>query len=483
MFSLFSSLNNSHKQFTISLCHLVFHFFTEIFPEKLSQEEEEHLLSGTAQKVNKEIVEQDNQIEISDNVSVPNTTPIESAASEKSIIINETVAEKISENEVNNVENTETTSTAEDIHSEQEVTLIVENVTEQYSNQVEQSEVVEKETEETNSNENLIENSLIVSEENVVEANNKNDSPNVTENASTFDSQATTLSSQVSTEDSSFNNSTRGDATECDADDSDEVSERQNRRLCSERDPQPPPPQLEQNRSSHQHQFHRGPRPAGIGHMQPGRRFLGPNMQYRVPLGEIPRTQSYNQVPPSGQPPNAMNRHPMPPQFLSGHTIGVMRPYLRMPMRPGMPLPPQNRLPLPHPSHSNQPHGPGPMQQPSRLHGPPFQGPGNPNRPPYPPFNNSGVPPNQPPPLRMQQRPPFGGRPNFMPPNNHPGNMIVHRSQIPLPHQIMHNANVGPGQPPPGPPQPMGRKVLLNPNFKGGVEAATSKYFLSSSFV
>lgn len=457
--------------------------FTEIFPEKLSQEEEENLLSETEKKTNKENVEKVKKVENSDSAIEPVTIQqTQSAASEKSITKLEIVADTC-ENEAKNVENIEIIASAPDLHSEQEeiINENEQNVTEQYSNQVEQNKVDDEkeETEETTvSTENSTQNNLGESEENVVETDdNKHDSTNDTENEkNTFESQATTLSSQISTEDSSFNNSMRVDMTEFDADDSDEVSERQNRRLCSERDPQPPPPQLEHNRSSHHHQFPRGPRAL----MPPGRhRFPGPNMQYRVPLGEILRQPGYNQVPPPpGQQSNVMNRHPMPPrmEFLPGHTIGVMRPFIRLPMRPGMPLPPnQGRLPLPP--------GSVPMQQQPRLQGPPFQGPVNPNRPPYPPYSNSGIPPNQLPPgaIRMQQQQQqqqrFLGRPpNAMPPNSHPSNFIVQRT--PLPHQMMHNANVGPGQLAVSnvPPQPIGRKVLLNPNFKGGVQAATSKY-------
>lgn len=67
------------------------------------------------------------------------------------------------------------------------------------------------------------------------------------------------------------------------------------------------------------------------------------------------------------------------------------------------------------------------------------------------------------------------GFPPF-PQQNHPGNIRIMRTTAPMqPHS--QPMNMRPSQP----PQPLmsvggPRKVLINPNFKGGVQAATSKY-------
>lgn len=80
----------------------------------------------------------------------------------------------------------------------------------------------------------------------------------------------------------------------------------------------------------------------------------------------------------------------------------------------------------------------------------------------------------------MQQGPPFGQ----FPPQNHSAGArhpMPANTQLP-PRGTAQNINPAPvaNQPQPQPlPLPIGgaRKVLINPNFKGGVQAATSKSF------
>lgn len=448
----------------------------EIFPDKLSQEEEEHLLSETQAKANKENKKKGKEIESNDSTasgSVPIITTVPSAASEKSITTENNIIGKA--NTADNIENVEHIERCEDLNENESTNR--ENVKQQY---LIENEVIEPTIEATNeekhteidSNEQLVEDDS--KEKHGIEIEgNRDESSSATENLTA--SQETTSSQIVS--EASYDNSKNSDVTDFEADDSDEVSERRNRRLCSEREPLPPPPQLEQNRHSQQHQHHFQRPMRGMAHMVNMRgRFPTPNMPFRVPLGEIPKPLNINQMHPPGQQSNIMHR---PHQFLAGHTIGVMRPFIRIPMRPGMPLPPENRSPLQRPMQS----GSGPIPHQPRLQGPPFP----PNRSTFSPFNNnSGVPPSAPNSagaLHIQQqqhqpRSPFMGRPNFIPNSSHPANMNMHGP--PRHPQMIPNPNIPPGrmpmQPAIGPPQPpIGRKVLINPNFKGGVQAATSK--------
>lgn len=88
------------------------------------------------------------------------------------------------------------------------------------------------------------------------------------------------------------------------------------------------------------------------------------------------------------------------------------------------------------------------------------------------------MPPNQQPPQQfmpprlplLQQYPGAIGPPSGMPP--HPANLQMQQQHPGVSHGP---ANLNPNAPP-GPPI-MPRKVLINPNFKGGVEAATSEYY------
>lgn len=78
-------------------------------------------------------------------------------------------------------------------------------------------------------------------------------------------------------------------------------------------------------------------------------------------------------------------------------------------------------------------------------------------------------PPNQ----MMQHRPPFGP----YPPPNRPGNMRLPMNPAIPPHP----QPISPAIPTTSLPLPIigaPRKVLINPNFKGGVQAATSKFLL-----
>lgn len=154
------------------------------------------------------------------------------------------------------------------------------------------------------------------------------------------------------------------------------------------------------------------------------------------------------------------NSGPMRPMNCPPHMVGVRHPIQRHPMGP---RPPPN-----HNMGGTFPPG---------------------TRPPY--FNsymNSGPPPGpqnvRPPPQQIGPPRFFYQNPNMRPPANQPGTKSspiknpAAPQQIPMgaddymgPQQI--GANAAPGQP--LAQQHMARKVLINPNFRGGVEAARSE--------
>lgn len=125
--------------------------------------------------------------------------------------------------------------------------------------------------------------------------------------------------------------------------------------------------------------------------------------------------------------------------------------------------PPRHEFPFNHnrprfpPGHPNF----GPMRGPFYMQRGPFG--------PMPPNMRPGMP-------RQDMRPPFmdsRGRPP-MPGHMYRGPM---RPGVPFPQGGNHMPYPGPNPVPPVPQAPMPRKVLINPNFKGGgLEAATSKY-------
>lgn len=237
-------------------------------------------------------------------------------------------------------------------------------------------------------------------------------------------------------------------------DDSDELNERTNPKTCIERAIEPPVATSgpESGRPPYQPVFNRqqgGPF-SNRGH------YPAPYHPYRTPGNE-----NFNpQFPPQFRPPPNHMRpggRPMLPAFGPG-AGGPMHPYRMPPAHTGMPHP---RLPLPHPNQlppgaSRPPYGiypnaGGPM--PLRGGSPPFGAAGTHRFPPGP-----GFPP--------RARPPPGG------------NMLMHPAQRPpqlQPHAMP--VNVIGVTPLPQPQLPkIARKVLINPNFKGGVQAATSKF-------
>lgn len=271
-------------------------------------------------------------------------------------------------------------------------------------------------------------------------------------------SQDTQSSSQLTSDETSFDNELNYD--ELDADDSDEDSERRNPKTCVERSVDPPVGPTGANPSEPGRQQQPGPfnRPQrGGGHFPNMRgRFPPPYHPYRTPGNENFNPQFHPQYRPPQN--HMMGGRPMHPPGPFG---GPMHPYARM--RPGMPL--NQRLPMPPPPHGPQLHPNHPGA------GPPFG------------FNPGG--PGQMPPRAGPG--PFGGPQRFPPrpradgPNSAGGfRHPMHGAPLLPPQQQppLHNNAVAGSAPIPQPPQLptiSGRKVLINPNFKGGVQAATSK--------
>lgn len=287
-------------------------------------------------------------------------------------------------------------------------------------------------------------------------------------------SESTVVSQSVSEDASGNSERTLEDYYE--PDDSESVRERRNPKTCVEREM---PQQFEDNSRpknfSQNFQRNRHVRPL----------MARPNHPFGVPGGP-----DFN---PSFMPQFRGIRRPMQPEFLRGHSMNMMRhpPNHMQRMPPGM-----------------QPH---PSRMPPALLGPPHQ------RLPRPPFqnppamfgNNPGIPsqgkfcfpfchligisecnsivPNQfafcfanqgmirprVPPNAHQMMP---QRPPFVPFNqpNHPANMRHPMNPSLPPHPQPINAAI-PSQNLPLPLLGAPRKVLINPNFKGGVQAATSK--------
>lgn len=274
-------------------------------------------------------------------------------------------------------------------------------------------------------------------------------------------SQDTQSSSQLTSDETSFDNELNYD--ELDADDSDEDSERRNPKTCVERSVDPPPTGANPSDPGRQQQpgpFNRPQR--GGGHFPNMRgRFPPPYHPYRTPGNENFNPQFHPQYRPPQN--HMMGGRPMHPPGPFG---GPMHPYARM--RPGMPL--NQRLPMPPP-----PHG-GPQLHPNQMHqhppgaGPPFGfNPGGPG--PMPPRGGPG-------PFGAPQR--FPPRPRAEGPNSAGGfRHPMHGAPLLPPQQQppLHNSAGAGSAPIPQPPQlpTISRKVLINPNFKGGVQAATSK--------
>lgn len=266
-------------------------------------------------------------------------------------------------------------------------------------------------------------------------------------------SQETATSSQITSE-----GYDRSESNDFEADDSDDASERKhrNRKLCVERE------QTNQSDDHHRGQSQHFQRNRGGQHFQ-NARHLGPRGHQSYRMGS-PNNDNFGQpfMPQYG----GLNRHP-----------GNRPPFNRMPMQPMPQMVNSNRFP-PQMGQQQMPGPPGPMP-PHRMQRPmffpnaggPLQMNNNSNQ--FRPFVGNQVGAPRPP----QQMPPFS---QFQPQNTHPGNMIIHRT--PMPPQGIQNQNMNPAfSGAAGPVLPVAaqlpsRKVLLNPNFKGGVQAATSKF-------
>lgn len=270
---------------------------------------------------------------------------------------------------------------------------------------------------------------------------------------------------------SEYDASATSEANDFEAEDSDESSEHQNRnrKLCVEREQSNQ--SEESGRPQHGAYFQRN---RGSAHFannnNNNNRHSIPRQHnpYRMPMGENFGPPFMHQF---GQP----NRHP----------VNQLRPpFNRMPMQGAIPY---QRVPPPPPSAMmQQSHGihQPPAHRMQRPMCPPSQSGGN--VPVFRPMFNQNMPsvPGMPPRPRMagnmmpQQRPPPGGFLTFQAQSPHPGNMVIQRAPMHQLHpQPMHNQNINPTTssailPPQMPP----RKVLLNPNFKGGVQAATSTF-------
>lgn len=282
---------------------------------------------------------------------------------------------------------------------------------------------------------------------------------------------AVVVSQDVSEEN---NDSSEQTVEEYDADEAENVRERRNPKTCVEREM---PHQFEENNKpkqfSHNYQRNR--------HMRP--QMPRPNHPYGVPGGP-----DFNPFMPQYR----GARRPMPPvsqgDFIRGHPMNMMRgpPNHMQRMPPGMPPPRMPGGPLLGPPHQRLPRLP--FQTSPTMFG-----------------NNSGMPPQgkniiehrndsnlsmfvnclfysfnlgmirpRGPPNAHQMMPPQ--RSPFVPYSqpNHPANMRLPMNPSMPPHAPPINAAI----PNPALPLPIigaPRKVLINPNFKGGVQAATSK--------
>ncbi|XP_055326621.1 histone-lysine N-methyltransferase, H3 lysine-79 specific [Sitodiplosis mosellana] len=257
-------------------------------------------------------------------------------------------------------------------------------------------------------------------------------------------------------QDASEETNTERTSDDYDPDDSEDVRERRNPKTTNEREMP--------------HQFEDNSKPKNFSQNYQRNRHIRPQMpRQNHPYGG-PGGPDFN---PQFMPQFRGARRPMlpnsQPEFMRGHTISMMRgpPNHMQRMPPGM---------QPHPSR--MPVGPGHLGPPhQRLSRPPFQtGPGmfgnNPGMPPQG-MIRPRVPPNAH--QMMPQRPPFG--PYSQP--NHPANMRLPMNPSMPPHVQPMNPAI-PAQSLPLPLLNAPRKVLINPNFKGGVQAATNQLMLDT---
>lgn len=290
------------------------------------------------------------------------------------------------------------------------------------------------------------------SESTLFEESDKNLSQS--ENTDTKTESTIVSSQETPQEDGLLINGLRPTPDDFDADDLDDFRERRNPKTCVERET----PQSLDDTS----------KPKNFSQFQ----------RNRHPRGPVPRFN--NLMYPGGGSNDNFNQQPfMPQQYRGGPRRPMVPPpndFIRNPNMGMMRGPGPHRMPM----HGMPPH-------PNRLHGPPNVGLPH-QRMPRPPFQTqqmfiAGMPPQGmmrpriPAPNAhplMPQNSPFGQ----FPPQAHP--VIVRppmppNASIPI-TQIMNTAAAIPNQPPQV-PLPIGssRKVLINPNFKGGVQAATSK--------
>lgn len=215
-------------------------------------------------------------------------------------------------------------------------------------------------------------------------------------------------------------------------------------------------------------------------HLHPGNENFNPQFQqFRSQMERAPSLLITPRPPLNGSPQQSMQHGSgggggggppmMAPQFIRGHIPHQQQ------------MPPHNFRP-PYANEMNrQPRMLGPPNSPLIQHLPLHGGAGH--RIPRGDFSMNSVPPpfrsfngNQPmrpngPPMLQQHRPRM--QPNqqqFMPPR------MQQQYAGPSGHPMqIHHGGPSSSTQPTLTPQPMRRKVLINPNFKGGVEAATSK--------
>lgn len=264
-------------------------------------------------------------------------------------------------------------------------------------------------------------------------------------------SQDTQSSSQMTPDGSSY-----------DLEDEDEVNERRNPKTCSERIVEPPPAMIS-DQTPRPHPYNQRQHPHARQQGAPYPPYRPPNNQQYPP--------QYRPMPPNHIRPGP--GRPMP--FGGPNAAGG----------PPMYGPRGNRMPG-IPPHNQRP----PLMPPHQM--PPG------NRPPFGVYPNAPMPPmrgNMPPQHRFP--PGAGPGPGFPPMRPGPGPAGNNMMMRPMPQRMPMQQPQPQPQPQPhplpvGPAQLMGvtpnavsllpkRKVLINPNFKGGVQAATSKLFVSQA--
>lgn len=466
----------------------------------MSQEQEEDLLSEAEPKQNKSLIQDENSSTVSASEIEEKTkvnAPIESKKKPAEAVINRrtlirTSSKRIAaqkqqinkKNETSEITNVVTIEEVSSTNKEDEEKL-TQSSSPACSSATQESQV-SSQPDECDQNSECI---PIIGDSDKDNINETSDNKSESVSESVYGQSQDTQSSQLTSEDASIDNSLGVDGTDFEAEDSDEVSERRNAKTCVEREQRiqheesnrPAPPQ--------QHLQHFQRNRGGPQFGNPRLSMLRSHHPYRMPhSGENFNPSFLAQFRPQNQVrhPGALGMQGPRGEFLGGHPNNLLRPFHRMPMH-GMP--PHSRLPMPPSQQLPGPHG----MPPHRLQRPPFQSSGgqpsgnNSQAPPFRPMfnnNNQGMPPGQvisrprmnilnP---HLPQRQPFQP---FTQQTTHPGNLLIHRAPLhPQQVPVTLNQNMQPTAATSQLP-PITRKVLLNPNFKGGVQAATGNKLIS----